>query len=183
MQAPTADDATWLTLGQAAQLLECSIDTVRRRLKRGELEQRQQPGPHGPTWYVRLPVAKGMPTQAADGMHGDAAEAAQGVTAPISGLVELLERTQAELVRKAEAAAMWQARAELLHGQLSGLEEQLRALQAPSASSSPVPDGERPPAAAADRGFLARLAAALGLAAVLLVVLVLGAVGVLASMS
>jgi hypothetical protein len=47
--------------------------------------------------------------------------------------LELLERAQADVVSKAEAAAMWQARAELLTGQVEQLQ---RALPAPS---------ERPP--------------------------------------
>ena len=44
----------WVTLAEAAGLLGCSVDTVRRRLRKGALEARQVPTQHGPAWMVRL---------------------------------------------------------------------------------------------------------------------------------
>src|SRR5215213_9013440 len=47
-------DGTWATLAEAASLLNCSVDTVRRRIRRGELHATQDAGRHGPTWRVLL---------------------------------------------------------------------------------------------------------------------------------
>ena len=47
-------DATWATLAEAASILGCSVDTVRRRIRRGELHAVQDAGRHGPTWRVLL---------------------------------------------------------------------------------------------------------------------------------
>ena len=47
-------DGTWATLAEAASLLGCSVDTVRRRIRRGELHAMQDAGRHGPTWRVLL---------------------------------------------------------------------------------------------------------------------------------
>ena len=49
-----ADPDGWLTLAEAARRAGCSIDTLLRRLKRGELEARQVPTRHGLAWQVRL---------------------------------------------------------------------------------------------------------------------------------
>ena len=49
-------DGTWATLAEAASLLGCSVDTVRRRIRRGELHAMQDAGRHGPTWRVLLSV-------------------------------------------------------------------------------------------------------------------------------
>src|SRR3954462_14331310 len=45
---------TWATLAEAASVLGCSVDTVRRRIRRGELHAMQDAGRHGPTWRVLL---------------------------------------------------------------------------------------------------------------------------------
>jgi excisionase family DNA binding protein len=47
-------EGTWATLAEAASLLGCSVDTVRRRIRRGELHAMQDAGRHGPTWRVLL---------------------------------------------------------------------------------------------------------------------------------
>ena len=47
----------WYTIAEAAPVLGVSVDTVRRRLKRGELEARQVHTQHGPTWEVCLGIA------------------------------------------------------------------------------------------------------------------------------
>ncbi len=93
-------------------------------------------------------------------------------------LAHLLSETQAELMRRTEAAAMWQARAEMLGAQLGQAHERLRALEAPrmhedepqpaqdaqegpfsrSAVETPVASSE---SAQARPGFWTRLRAAL----------------------
>ena len=44
-----------LTVPEAAQRLGVSTDTVKRRLKKGELQGHQEPRPQGYTWLVDLP--------------------------------------------------------------------------------------------------------------------------------
>ena len=51
---------TWATLAEAASILGCSVDTVRRRIRRGELYAVQDAGRHGPTWRVLLSVTPGV---------------------------------------------------------------------------------------------------------------------------
>jgi hypothetical protein len=48
-------DGQWLSLRDAAECLGVSTDTVRRRLKRGDLPGEQRSTPHGPSWFVLLP--------------------------------------------------------------------------------------------------------------------------------
>ena len=42
------------TITEAASLLQCSIDTVKRRIHRGELHGRQEQRPQGFRWLVEL---------------------------------------------------------------------------------------------------------------------------------
>lgn len=113
-----------LTIAQAAAQLGVSVDTVRRRIRRGELDAQQVPTQRGPAWRVTLGTLHSNPGSVGS-MPGSSAM--HVVEAPL--LAKLLTDTQAELVRKAEAAAMWQARAEHLASQVEQLQ---RALPAPS---------------------------------------------------
>ena len=69
----------WYTLAEAAPILGVSVDTVRRRVKRGQLEARQVHTQHGPTWEVfigsRPPDAQADAYAPAEG----AAQGAEGV--------------------------------------------------------------------------------------------------------
>lgn len=53
-------------IAEAARRLGVSADTVRRRLKRGELESEQRANAQGFTWLVAMPAGSG----AAEGVHG-----------------------------------------------------------------------------------------------------------------
>jgi hypothetical protein len=44
----------WLGLAEAAERLGCSVDTLRRRIKRREVDARQVTTKHGPAWQLRL---------------------------------------------------------------------------------------------------------------------------------
>jgi hypothetical protein len=57
-------------------------------------------------------------------------------------LVEQNTKLQAELVAKAEAAAVWQARAEFLAGQLEQAQRALEAPKAEPAATEPTPATE-----------------------------------------
>ncbi len=52
-----AQEGTWVTLRDAAALLNVSTDTVKRRMQRGELEQRRETIPQGFRWLVRVDPA------------------------------------------------------------------------------------------------------------------------------
>lgn len=136
-----------LTIAETAAQLGVSADTVRRRIRRGELAAVQVPTPNGPAWRVTLSVLhsasstlhstapSALPTL--DGTHSNGA---MHVEAPL--LAQLLANTQAELVRTAAAAAMWQARAEHLGDQVEQLQ---RALPSPSPERPFLADSEGVP--------------------------------------
>jgi excisionase family DNA binding protein len=135
----------WLTLEQAAERLGVSVHAVRRRLKKGELAARQVSTRYGPAWEVSL---NGAVTLAEDSRESDAgvAQALRDPDATVTtDLVALVERQQRQIVENASAAAMWQARAEMLAGELADARGQLLALQAPQ----PEPTPEEPPATVA----------------------------------
>ena len=130
----------WLPLAEAAALLGLSVDTIRRRVKRGELVGEQRPTPQGFVWWVRL------------GNRGDAAhldadlgsdpprQAAYAELPTRNGerdaLVDLVREQQAELLRRTEAATAWQVRAEVLRMQLEQAHAELRALKAPETAQN-----------------------------------------------
>jgi excisionase family DNA binding protein len=153
-------DAEGLTLAEAAARLGVSTDTVRRRIKRGDLSARQIDSKFGPAWVVLLPPASSL----ADGSHGAAPGPAEGVhgdaPAPVPGvvaLVALVRDLQAELLRRTEAATAWQLRAEHLAGEVQHLR---LALEAPKVAPESTLDGE--PDSRPSTGLWARLAGWLG---------------------
>jgi excisionase family DNA binding protein len=111
-----------VTIAEAAATLGISSDTVRRRIRRGDLRAMQVPTPNGPAWRVLL---GSVPTL--DGALGAAPSRPSDVEAGyLADLVrQLAERAEAN----AAAAAMWQARAQFLQDQVEQLQ---RALPAPS---------------------------------------------------
>jgi hypothetical protein len=128
------DTQVWLPLGEAASRLGLSRHQLRRRVRAGQLASRQVQGPHGLAYEVCLDpdatVASGL--RHPDDRNGDATAT---VTPPLAELVSLVRDTQAELVRTAAAAAMWQARAEHLGAQVEQLQ---RALPAPTLTEEPL---------------------------------------------
>jgi excisionase family DNA binding protein len=52
----------WVTIREAAARLGVSQDTVKRRLKRGELVGHREPRPQGHTWLIELPDETAQPT-------------------------------------------------------------------------------------------------------------------------
>ena len=49
------DDQRWGTLAEVADAYGVSVDTIRRRMKRGELETRRHQTPQGFKWLAVLP--------------------------------------------------------------------------------------------------------------------------------
>jgi hypothetical protein len=52
-----AEAGEWLGLGEVAERLNLSVDTVRRRVKDGTFPARKLPSRRGPAWQVRLDPA------------------------------------------------------------------------------------------------------------------------------
>ena len=48
------DDDRWGSVSDAAQAFGVSVDTIRRRMKRGELDTRREQTPQGFRWLIRL---------------------------------------------------------------------------------------------------------------------------------
>jgi len=147
----TGRHGAWLTLHAAADRLGISEKTARRRVKAGELEGRQVPTQHGPTWQVwvdsrvdgvaalsTVDVQGTLPDQGRQGTHGD-----QGPE--VLELVRLVNRLHDENRVLTEAATVWQARADILAHQLDQARGEMRALQAPAPQDAhPWPqDGHR----------------------------------------
>ena len=130
----TVDTGQWRSLAEAARVLGISEKTARRRAKAGQLEARQIPTPRGPTWQVRVPTTVDTEERVdSQGTH----------TATMLELVRMVGDLQA----KAEAAAMWQARAELLAERLAAAESRVLALTAPQSpqDASGAPEPSDPP--------------------------------------
>ena len=128
-QGDVPDDG-WHTLPEAARHLGVSVATVRRRLKRGELEGTQVPSRYGPAWHVRLPAVQGSAQGNAQGSPSRVNAAAQGgVDYSVPAIVEALR-----LVRHLQEQNQQLAgQVGFLQAQLEATREQLR-LQAPGAS-------------------------------------------------
>jgi excisionase family DNA binding protein len=131
------EGAEGLTLAEAAARLGVSTDTVRRRIKRGELGARQVQTKFGPAWEV-LPGAapEGLPPPS-NGVHGSAPGSSSSLPgaapAPAQGvteLVALVERQQQTIMELSGRVGFYQAQVEQLREQL--------ALEAPKADPAPV---------------------------------------------
>jgi excisionase family DNA binding protein len=126
------EGAEGLTLAEAAARLGVSVDTVRRRIKRGELGARQVQTKFGPMWEVLLGAApEGLPPPG-NGVHGSAPRGSSNLPgaapAPALGvteLVALVERQQQTIMELSGRVGFYQAQVEQLREQL--------ALEAPKA--------------------------------------------------
>jgi hypothetical protein len=143
----TLDNGAWLSLAEAARALGVSEKTARRRAKAGQLQARQVGTQHGPAWQVWVP----------NGV--DVEGRVDGTGTQAATMLELV-RLVGELQGKAESAAMWQGRAELLALRLAAAEEKLKALEAPAAPElAPAPEPAPPTTDGREPHWLARLTA------------------------
>jgi hypothetical protein len=92
------NDDRWGTVSDAAQMFGVSVDTIRRRMKRGELETRREQTPQGFRWLIRFPDnAPPEPAQDTAGSTQTAAPIDQGSVViygpdPRDVLIETLQR-------------------------------------------------------------------------------------------
>jgi len=89
-------------IAEAARRLGVSPDTVRRRLKRGELEGEQHPTAQGFTWLVVMPSGSGSSEAAPAQVLGGQSTATEEGTATAE-LWRLLEDERAEVVAAKDA--------------------------------------------------------------------------------
>src|ERR1700737_3870574 len=120
----------WLTLADAAAKLEISLDAMRRRMRRGDVQRRQIRTRYGLTWQVRL---DGPPADTGTTL---AATVGPTVQALLPSLRERDQQRDSEVAQLREDLA--RARADLVDhaAQLAEAREQLRALTAPVPTTS-----------------------------------------------
>ncbi len=129
----------WLTLQVASQRLGVSIQTLRRKVKKGNIPSRQVETIHGMTYEVC--VAPDYPTLERVGWETRPKTEESGSLELLALLHKLQDENRElhqEVVAKSEACAMWQARAEMVSAQLTATQVQLgeaqqiiKALEAP----------------------------------------------------
>ena len=114
-------------IAEAARRLGVSADTVRRRLKRGELEGEQHPTAQGFTWLVAMPAGSGSPDAAlVHAPDGQAATSAEGTT--VAELWRALEEEgKATVAAKDETIGRLDAEVAFLREQLDQRSRELAA--------------------------------------------------------
>ncbi len=141
----------WYTIAEAAPILGVSVDTVRRRVKRGQLEARQVHTQHGPTWEVCLGTVSTEHQDAdrrpANGAHGHAGGNAEGIAGGNAGagmvqLVALVDRLQRENRDLAGQVGYLQACVQMHEETIRALTAPRQPVEAPGAPESVDPTTE-----------------------------------------
>jgi hypothetical protein len=102
-----------VTMAEAAKHLGVSVDTIRRKLRRGELQGCQQPRPQGFVWIVELP-------EESDNHGVTSAETVAGTSASYPG-------SKGEICRLEEMVAVLQAQVVAQQKQMEAQQEELSA--------------------------------------------------------
>ena len=146
----------WYSLKDAATQLHISEKTLRKRIKDGGVEHKLTPTRFGPAYQVRLGDLPGVAsslepsitrvedTPSRVGGKGSLEEetvSAAELVQLIKDLQVSLSEAQREITEKAEVAALWQGRAEVLGLQLAQSQKTIKALEAPRAE---VPEETKP---------------------------------------
>jgi excisionase family DNA binding protein len=112
----------WVPKEEAARLLGVSIDTVERKLKRGEINGKQDPRPRGWRWLVEVPQdVAAAETSAAPASNPANAPADAHANEP-EALRELIDTVKDEV---AELRRQLQSQAESYQQQLEAKDKQL----------------------------------------------------------
>ena len=125
-----------VTLVEAAHQLGVSVDTVRRRLQKGELKGQQQPRSNGHIWLVELDEEVNHKSRLADSL----ADAEQGDQA-------CLAACQADINRLEEMVAMLQAHILAQGRELEAKNQQIKELHVllqQAQAALPAPRNGRP---------------------------------------
>lgn len=143
--ADMSADPPYLSAREAADYCGVSEKTVRNWISSGRLFAERSAASFRISREQLDPFRRSSAPQST-GAERKSAESAPEVctrpadsadTVPVADVLELVREAQADALAKAEAAAMWQARAELLAGELADARKQLLALQAPQPEPAP----------------------------------------------
>lgn len=139
------ESVTYAPLTQVAAAYGVSVDTIRRRLRRGELDARKEPTPQGFRWVAAMPRAASTP--------GERAVVAEHEAGVAQG--ELVATLQRELeLRNQEIARLH----EVVERQAHALERAVEALpQLPATTSSAQPQSAQDAPAVPVETFWQRL--------------------------
>jgi excisionase family DNA binding protein len=146
-------DGTWATLAEAASLLNCSVDTVRRRIRRGELHAVQDAGRHGPTWRVLLGATLGtVPTVGSTPSSMPSVNGATPSTTPSMGedspafleALRMLDAMRQENRDLAGQVGYLQARVQMHEETIRALMVPQQPVDAPTTPETPIPTPEAP---------------------------------------
>ncbi len=116
----------WLTIGQAADLLDVSAKTIRRRIKAGDLiaEKRHDPDIGGERWFVdttklpRQPGAALVPIKILDRLE-EAWREAREATADAARASEKAEHERERRIRATDALEAQKTETEALRARLA----------------------------------------------------------------
>lgn len=128
----------WVPIREAALRLAVSPDTVRRRMKAGELAGEKRPTPQGGMWFVELPAdAPSLEAAAVEALGGGDVELVR-----LRTQVEGLEALVGELRSERDAWREQAARSDDAAGQLRVLVQQAQALAQALPATTELFDGE-----------------------------------------
>jgi hypothetical protein len=122
-----AEGGTWVSMRDAATALDVSVDTVRRRIHRGELESRRETIASGFRWVVRVDSPKTEATESPVSDRNDNRGVQRPADSPdiVAALLRELETRNREIeARNREIAA--------LHASLAALTTAVDRLTSPA---------------------------------------------------
>jgi hypothetical protein len=132
-----------VTKVEAARRLQLSLDTIERRLRRGELKGHKQPRPGGFTWLIEVPEE---PLHTLGNLGGiPPADTPAGPPAPNAEIVRLEELVEVLKDEVAESRRQSQAQSEAYHQQLEAKDKQIEQLHVLLQQAAlPAPRNNRP---------------------------------------
>jgi DNA-binding transcriptional MocR family regulator len=127
-----------LTMVEAAHRLGVSVDTVKRRIQKGELKGHQQPRPQGFVWLVEMPEESNQPGSNPTDTPVDTTVS----TGELRRLEEMVQFLKDELAARDAQLESWKQEAEAHRDQLQAKDRQIEQLhvllqQAQTALPSP----------------------------------------------
>jgi len=109
---------------EAAHQLRVSVDTVKRRIQKGELKGYQQPRPQGFIWLVEMPEEANLPGSDPANTPVDTAVSA----GELRRLEEMVQFLKAELAGRDIQIESWKQEAEAHREQLQAKDRQIEQL-------------------------------------------------------
>jgi hypothetical protein len=130
----------FVTMAEAAKRLGVSVDTIRRKLRRGELQGYQQPRPQGFIWAVELPEESDNHGITFAETVADTPASYPGSKGEICRLEEMVAVLQAQVVAQQKQMEAQQEELSAKNKQI----EQLHVLLQQAQAVLPTPKENRP---------------------------------------